>query len=222
VGEVHHVPEERCIVVENGVNTRHFEPPLEEPPSEPFRIVFAGQLTRNQGIPTLLRAARLLRERCPEQRIQITVVGDGPERDALMREHDDLGVGELVIFHGSVGYGDLPGVLGQHHIGVAPYTAGHNAEVGYSSIKVFSYLSCGLPVVASRLPGLGFLDGCEVGVTVPPDDPGALASALERVLRDPDGRREMSLRARELALSRLDWRRRAGELHDVIVSVVGS
>jgi glycogen(starch) synthase len=220
VDEVHHVPEERCVVVENGVNTQHFEPPLEEPPAEPFRIVFAGQLTRNQGIPTLLRAALLLRERCPEQRFQITVVGDGPERDAIMREHDELCVGDVVTFHGSVDYRDLPGVLGRHHIGVAPYTAGRNAEIGYSSIKVFSYLSCGLPVVASRLPGLGFLDECEVGVTVPPDDPEALASALMSVMRDRAGRREMSLRARELALSRLDWKRRAGELNEVIASVL--
>lgn len=222
VGEVHHVPEERCVVIENGVNTQHFEPPLEEPPAEHFRVVFAGQLTRNQGIPTLLRAARLLKEHSPEQRIQITIVGGGPERDAFLKEHEDLGLGETVFFSGPVTYGDLPAILGQHHIGVAPYTAGRNAEIGYSSIKVFGYLSCGLPVVASRLPGLELLDECEVGVTVPPDNPEALAEALQMLSRDSGGRREMSLRARELALSRLDWKRRAGELREAIVSAVGS
>jgi glycosyltransferase involved in cell wall biosynthesis len=222
VGEVHHVPEERCVVVENGVNTQHFEPPPEETPAEPFRVVFAGQLTRNQGVPTLFRAARILRERLPERRIEITVVGDGPERDALLKEHGDLALGEMVSFQGSVDYRDLPEILGQHHIGVAPYTAGLNAEIGYSSIKVFGYLSCGLPVVASRLPGLELLDECGVGVTVPADDPEALAQALEKMLRDPGGRREMSLKARELALSRLDWKRRAAELRAVIASVLGS
>lgn len=211
VCEVHGVQKERCAVVENGVNTEHFRPAADPLPPSPFRIVFAGQLTRNQGIPTLLRAASLMREGS-----HITIIGDGPEMDALRRRHDELGLGEKVSFRGAVPYEDLPGELVRHHAAVAPYAAGPNAKIGYSAIKIFSYLSCGLPVVASRLPGGELVDENGVGVTVPPDNPAALAEALEVLREGVEGRRDMARRARELAVSRLDWEGRARELRDAI------
>jgi D-inositol-3-phosphate glycosyltransferase len=61
-------------------------------------------------------------------------------------------------------------------------------------------MACGTPVVASQVGGLAYLvqDG-ETGYTVPADDPQALADALNRLLKDPEMRARMGLKAAEFA-----------------------
>jgi glycosyltransferase involved in cell wall biosynthesis len=67
-------------------------------------------------------------------------------------------------------------------------------------------MAYGRPVVASAVGGL--VDHVEDGVTgllVPPRDPEALRSALERLLAAPDLRARLGAAARERATSRLGW-----------------
>jgi glycosyltransferase involved in cell wall biosynthesis len=64
----------------------------------------------------------------------------------------------------------------------------------------------GRPVVATAVGGLRDLvvDG-ETGLVVPPRDPGALRSALERLLGDPVLRRRLGAAGRERARERFSW-----------------
>jgi glycosyltransferase involved in cell wall biosynthesis len=64
----------------------------------------------------------------------------------------------------------------------------------------------GRPVVATSVGGLLDLvvDG-ETGVVVPPRDPAALRSALERLLADPDLRRRLGMAGRERARTHFSW-----------------
>jgi len=71
---------------------------------------------------------------------------------------------------------------------------------GTSPNKFFDYIAAGLPVV-NNYPGwlAGMIEDNECGHAVPPGDPGAFADALEALADDPEARRRMGLRARELA-----------------------
>ena len=76
-----------------------------------------------------------------------------------------------------------------------------------ASVAVAEGMACGLPVVASRVGGLH--ERIEEGVTgllVPPNDPGALAREVLRVLEDPDLGRTLAREARTKALRDLDGR----------------
>jgi starch synthase len=67
-------------------------------------------------------------------------------------------------------------------------------------------MACGTAVVASRVGGIPEVvaDG-ETGLLVPPDDPDALAAALNALVRDPDRAAAMGRRGRERAAAEFDW-----------------
>jgi starch synthase len=67
-------------------------------------------------------------------------------------------------------------------------------------------MACGTAVVASRVGGIPEVvsDG-ETGLLVPPDDPGALAGALNSLLRDPGRAHAMGERGRERAIADFSW-----------------
>ena len=80
--------------------------------------------------------------------------------------------------------------------------------------KLFEYLMAGLAVAVPRLPGMApLVEGERVGVTYEPGRPELLGKALAEL--DPAAVGEMQLRARELAVSRLNAEAQAGVLEHV-------
>jgi glycosyltransferase involved in cell wall biosynthesis len=78
-------------------------------------------------------------------------------------------------------------------------------------VALLEAMSCGLPVIASRLPGSTdvIIEHGVNGFLVPPDDETTMADALSAVLRDPARAREMGSCARETVVSRYDIRQTA-------------
>src|SRR5271165_1049417 len=69
-------------------------------------------------------------------------------------------------------------------------------------------MACGVPVVATTggaLPEVVGRDN-ETGLLVPPDDPGALAAAIGRLLDDPGLRARLGAAGRERVLGRFTWK----------------
>ncbi|MDO4899510.1 glycosyltransferase family 4 protein [Actinomyces sp.] len=198
-----HVEAPRAVTIPNGVNLHRLTPFPEDP--DGVIVTFVGTLKPWHGVADLLQAAALARENW-----SLRIIGDGPERDALHRQADELGLN--VDFRGALAPQEVPGALAGSAIGVAPYPdLGGEEEQYFSPLKVLEYLAAGLPVVASavgQLPRL--LDG--IGVLVPPSDPAALASALDALSVTPQ------LRARRGALGR----RRAEKHHgwDAVVAQI--
>jgi glycosyltransferase involved in cell wall biosynthesis len=180
---LHRFTVERVGVPAAKVETIHYG--LDEPPQawgtnppdavpDDARIVLAvSRLTRQKGIDVAVEALSLL----PDD-VVLVVLGEGPERaalEALAREH----VGESrVIFPGRVP--DVAAWLRRASVYVQP------ARWEGFGLAVLEAMVCGLPVVATNVSSLPELvaDG-ETGLLVPPDDPAALARAVERALADP-------------------------------------
>jgi glycosyltransferase involved in cell wall biosynthesis len=214
VPTVHGVSRDRCVVVQNGVNTDNIQPQEQPPPDAPVRAVFAGQLRPTQGVATLLEAAKQVSD------VDFTIIGAGPSYRESVEQADRLGLRDRVSFRGAVPHEVLSDELSGHHFGLAPYVKAQAAKIGMSPVKVFTYLAAGLPVIASRVPGLEFLEDLGVGITVEPEDPAALADAVARLRDDSGLRREMSVRARRVAVESMDWRSRAKELDAALRRVV--
>jgi glycosyltransferase involved in cell wall biosynthesis len=208
------IPGDRCVVLPNAVATARFASVPQPPPPPPLRVVFLGQFTRLQGVPTLVRAATRLSDA-----VRIQLVGSGPMEAQLRQMVARLGVADRVGFLPPVPHEDLPGLLGSFHAGVAVHSPRLFGRIGISPIKVATYLAAGLPVVAFRLPGLEFLEAEGLGRLVPPDDPSALARALEGILHEDAWRREASARAKAYARKHLDWEVRAARLRAVLEEV---
>lgn len=157
-----------------------------------------------KGVPVLLRALSLL----PKD-VHVLLVGDGPRRAAYEREARALGVAERCHFVGRVSSERFTDVYRSMDVFAFPST---NAAEAFGLVAVEA-MSCGVPVVASDLPGVRSVvaDGT-TGLLVPPNDPAALADALNRLLEQDDLRRGMGRAARERAVARYDWDRHIEEL----------
>ncbi len=81
--------------------------------------------------------------------------------------------------------------------------------------------ACGLPAVASDIPGYREVLTPDVAVAVPPDDPAALADAVCGLVEDEPRRAAMGEAARALAVDRYAWPAIAERLESVYASVTG-
>jgi glycosyltransferase involved in cell wall biosynthesis len=136
----------------------------------------------------LLRATALLVREWPD--IQVLLVGDGPERQALERLARELGVDQAVRF---LGYrNDISDVLTALDVAVSC------SDFEGSPAAILEYMDAALPVVATAVGGVpDLIEPGVQGLLVPPQDPTALAGAIAEVLRDPARRRAMGASGRE-------------------------
>lgn len=73
-------------------------------------------------------------------------------------------------------------------------------------VKMFEYMSAGLPVIASDFPlWREIIEGNDCGICVDPLDPGAIAAAIDRLVDNPDRAREMGENGRRAIEERYNW-----------------
>ena len=154
------------------------------------RILYIGRLHPQKGIDVLLRAIAALRNELPTRAIELHLVGDGPERDALADLSDRLGLGEHVHFEGLVTH-VAP------HLHIADVLVLPSMAEGLSN-TLLEAMSSGLPVVASDIVANRTLIEHEVnGMLFAKGDPTALRSVLEQLLGDEDLRERVGGEGRQ-------------------------
>jgi rhamnosyl/mannosyltransferase len=151
-------------------------------------LLFVGRLNYYKGVEYLLDAMSSLDA-------DLLVAGDGERRDALEARATRLEVTDRVHFLGYVDEKRLHAYYDRADVFVLPSVEPSEA-FGIVQLEAMAY---GTPVINTNLPtGVPWvsLDG-ETGLTVPPRDADALASAITELLDDPERRRAYGDRARE-------------------------
>ncbi|NYI07341.1 glycosyltransferase family 4 protein [Allostreptomyces psammosilenae] len=156
---------------------------------QPLRIGAVGRLTGRKGFDVLVEAVRLLHQR--GHRFTVEIAGEGPHRAALAAAAHGL----PVTFPGFVE--DVPAFLNRLDLFCLP----SRAEA--LPLALLEAMAAALPCVTTPVGDIPAVLGDAVR-TVPPDDPGSLAAALEQLLLVPEARRRLALRARAFAERELD------------------
>jgi glycosyltransferase involved in cell wall biosynthesis len=118
-------------------------------------------------------------------RARLTVIGEGPER-ATLEAQAAVGPGGRVDFHGRVDDKDLQDAFAAADVLVLPSIVDARGDTEGLGVVLLEAMSCGVPVIGSRAGGItDIIEDNESGLLVPPADPALLASALERLARDP-------------------------------------
>ncbi|MEJ6404885.1 glycosyltransferase family 4 protein [Yoonia sp. 2307UL14-13] len=141
-------------------------------------ILFVGRLDPVKGGPFLLEALAKVRAKHPEA--TLTVVGDGPARNTLERQADDLGVAPAVTFAGYKTQTEVADILGTADMLVLPSFAEGVPVV------LMEAMASRIPVIGSRVAGISEL--VEEGVSgylTPPGDVATLTARLDTLLSDP-------------------------------------
>ena len=164
-------------------------------------LLFVGRLVERKGAAFAIRAlAELAARGMPAQ---LVIVGEGPERDALIALADSLGVGDRVELTGALSPSEVRSRYAAGGIFVMPAVTDWKGEQEGFGMVIVEAMAYGLPVVASRSGGIPDIirDG-ENGLLVPERDVAALADAIARVIEDG------ALAARLAASARDDVRHR--------------
>jgi glycosyltransferase involved in cell wall biosynthesis len=175
----------------------------EEQSQSKNRILFAGAIRPVKGVDVLLRAVRLLvgRGRCET----LAIIGESyyqsyqNEYARIRQMAIDLGLRDRVQFLGGKTQTELARYMQQSDVLVFP-----SRKESFGMVLVES-LACGTPVVATRSGGPEDIVNEKVGVLVPPEDPEALADAIQRVLQRPEDFNRADLRT--YALAKFSWNR---------------
>lgn len=195
-------PETRVALVHHGLDRGLFAPPAAcgsardgRDPADPVRLLSVGRFQPKKGFDVLLAAlARVTRH------VTLTLVGYGPLEGALRAQADALGLGARLTWTGPL---EQTAVRARYRASdlfvLSARIAPDDDRDGLPNVIVEA-LSQGLPVVATRVAAIA--EAVEDGVhgrLVPPEDPGALAAAIDELAGDPATRR----RCAEAGLARV-------------------
>lgn len=156
------------------------------------KIVFAlGRLVPYKGFGTLISAAARL-----GNDYIILIGGKGPLQETLEQQIAELHVQDRVKLLGFIPSEKLPAMFGACDI----FAMSSDQKTEAFGIVQIEAMSCGKPVVATRIPHSGVSwvnqDGVS-GLNVPPDDPKNLAFAIKRICDTETGYQQFSAGAME-------------------------
>jgi glycosyltransferase involved in cell wall biosynthesis len=198
---------ERVMLVPHGVDPARF--PLDhsiEP--VPGRVVYCGTVGMGHATSTLIEAARTLQGTGGSY--DFLIVGDGAERPELAARAQGL---DCVRFAGRMPRSQLPALLATAQVTVATQRDVPMLADALST-KVLEYMAAARPVVGAVSGWTAeVIESAGAGIVCPPEQPRALAQAIEDLAADPAGARAMGLSGRryverhltrELAVERLE------------------
>ena len=210
----YHVSPASISVVHNGANTDLFRPKLRQdcrsrvgfPPDVPI-VLFVGDLARWQGVDILIRSVPKILQANPST--IFAIVGGGAALGELRALAEELDVSPHVLFAGPVAYESVPDLVGACDVAVAPRRSLRSSS---SPLKLYEYMACARPVVASRIPEFQVVEDEGAGVLVEPENPERLAEAVAGLLADSGLCQTMGARGREIVEKEYSWRRVAARI----------
>ncbi|HTS95648.1 MAG TPA: glycogen synthase [Streptosporangiaceae bacterium] len=202
------VPAQRVRVIRNGIDTTEYSADpatdvLERYGVDPGRpsVVFIGRVTRQKGLPVLLRAAAGL-----DPAAQLVICAGQADTPELESEVSELA---RELRAGRAGVVWLSGMLAKREvIQLLSQATAFACPSLYEPLGIVNLeaMACGTAVVASRVGGIPEVvaDG-ETGLLVPPGDPALLAAALNALVADPGRAAEMGRLGRARAEAEFGW-----------------
>ncbi|MFA5155399.1 MAG: glycosyltransferase [Patescibacteria group bacterium] len=177
------------------------------------QLLFVGGLDRAhyfKGLPVLWRALQEL----PPGNWRLKIVGEGDLRPEYEKQVVARGLSDRVEFAGRLNDDELIRAYQEADLLILPSENGNEAF----GIVLIEALACGLPVIASDLPGVRrvFTDHQE-GLLVEPGNAADLKKKLEFIFHNEELRRTMALAARRLAEMKYDRRLMQEQLNALFV-----
>lgn len=175
----------------NGVNEAFFRVQRTSARDGALHVLAAGSLIHRKGFDVLVEAVARSHGR---KHIRVTVIGEGPERAALLALANARNVSDRFDFVGEVPAADMPKRFATADLFVLPSRSEGRPNV------VIEALASGLPVICTDLDGVrDMVESGDNGWLVHIDDANELASALDQAAVNADERLRRGARARQLA-----------------------
>lgn len=207
---------DRVIVSPNGANIEVFTPAAPKREGLPERYaLFFGQFAPWQGIEVLVAA------KCSAQwpaGVDLVFVGAG-EREPVVRGAANHDPG--IRFLGRLPYEELAGVIAHAVVSLSPQFTLERGSQGFSALKLYESMACGVPVIGSDYPGVAdVIERYDAGIVVPPGDAQELARAVATLAADEGEARRMGANGRAAVEREATWAARAQQRRVVMETVL--
>lgn len=194
VGRGFVAPGRVTLIRGSGIDTDHYAP-SPEPTNGPVTAAYVGRMLEDKGVPVLVEAHRRLRARGVDLRLLLVGIPD-PENPTTVPEPTLRAWGAEPGLEWRGGVADVRPIWAEAQIAVLP-----SRREGLPK-SLLEAAACGRALVATDVPGCREVARSGLNaLLVPPDDPEALADALERLARDPALRARFAAASRDLVLS---------------------
>ena len=180
----------KLAIIPNGASPDALVEPASEAPANvraatsgsQFTVGFVGTLGVANSLDALIESARLL----ANEDIRFVIVGQGSEEARLKLLAASL---PKVIFAGAVAKSDVPATLREFDVCYVGYHRSPLYRFGISPNKVYDYMAASRPIIMAAEAANDCVADAGCGLTVPPDDPAALADAIRSIRALPASRR---------------------------------
>ena len=192
------IPLDKIVWIPNGVELSRYGDllPYDGASLPPYRIVFMGGFVESNAIDNLLQAARVLKDRGRKD-IEFLLVGRGTDRTVVIAKAHELGL-DNVRFPDPVPKAQIGKVMGEADAFIYALHDLPLYRYGVSLNKLTDYLAGGRPIIFSGRSTYDPVAAIGAGYSVPPDDPVAIADAIEKLFSLMPGERiEMGRKGRE-------------------------
>ena len=157
-----------------------------------FVVMHAGNMGFAQSLEVVIDCARLLEE---NTKIVFVLIGSGDERDKLIQLKESYGLKNILFIP------QQPGEKMAFFFSVADILLVHVkwAEHRYGTIpeKTLAYMSCGKPIlIASQEAASYLIRKAMCGLAIEPDNPRAMAEAIDQLMKNDELRKTMGGNAR--------------------------
>lgn len=216
-------PLESIKIIKNGVNIKKFYPMDKNyarkkigHESQGFFIGFVGSLFKWHGMEDLVKCSPLVLRELPNTKF--IIVGEGSEKTILINMARELNVLDSFIFTGEVPNSIVPLYINAFDLCIVFFKK--IRENTGDSMKMYEYLACGKPVIASNVEGYGdFVEKINAGISVDSSNIQMVADKILQLLRDEKLRRKMGLNGRQVVKLDHTWINRARLIEFIIESV---
>lgn len=172
--------------------------------SDTLIVLAVGRLVERKGFHVLIEAASLL---SPDLQARVVIGGQGPEREALQRRIEELGVSDRVDLLGYIDDRDLAGWYATADVFVLPAVADSSGDTEGLGMVLIEAMANETPVVASDIGGIvDIVEHDQTGLLVPAADAQKLAEQIERILRNSTLRNRLALGATQKVEEQFSWK----------------
>lgn len=181
-----------------------------------FRLIYHGTIAKRHGLDVAIHAVTLAKKHIAN--IEFSIIGNGDDRERLVRMVDDMGLGDYVKFsNGAVPLDELPLCIKQADIGIVPIL--HDPFTRYQlPVKLLEYVELGIPVISSRSETLEFyFDETMIRYSRPGDET-ELANHIVDLHNNPQ-KRELLISNAERFNEEFSWESQKGVYYDLVDSL---
>ena len=191
------IAREKIIWIPNGVDMQAFPQPRPPTPNPAvFTLMYFGAHGRANGIENTLEAMACLNKLALPLPIKLRLIGDGPDKSQLIEKAKTLGLTN-VSFEPPVPKSKIPTLAQEADAFVFNILNLPLYRFGISLNKLFDYMASGRPIIYAGSASNDPVAEAQAGLTVPPENPQAMAEAIVQLMAmSPELREEMGGRGR--------------------------